>query len=462
MKTRTRRLSLVLVALATANGLAPIHRRDAIATTIGSAVTVIAPQIGQAEETTYERLKTTAETIDMSKIRAAQQSSSGGGGLASRSLLQSVIPSADPSPLLGIRGGKKGEQIVKIPRIGYSLYKTQEDLVPLSIALALKAGVTHFEVASLYGTNSKVGSALKPYLDSGLSALDVSSVKPEILEKIDSFRKAGEDHAVETGLAGLKSSLAPIPDGKLGRKGRRDRIFIHHKVSNEEQSTDATSVKRAVKRAIAELGCTYLDMVSIHSPLTDRSRRLATYKALLELRDSGFVRSVGVCNYGLGPLQEIEQADLELPAINQLELSPFNAHKDIVKFCSNRAVAVGCSSWSKLSSTPDIEKGWLDVVGKIAQDKGMTKAQVLVRWSLQHGYVCVPRSAAASKLEKIAIGENSYGGVNPTSKSFILSDEEITALDGLDVGLKTGTLGRRDGWGDNDVTGSSWDPTEYV
>ena len=51
--------------------------------------------------------------------------------------------------------------------------------------------------------------------------------------------------------------------------------------------------------AIAELGVGYLDMISIHSPLTDKERRLATYQASLELLDSGFVKSVGVCNYGI-------------------------------------------------------------------------------------------------------------------------------------------------------------------
>ena len=89
-------------------------------------------------------------------------------------------------------------------------------------------------------------------------------------------------------------------------------------------------MKRCVKGAIAELGVGYLDLVSIHSPLTDKERRLATYQALLELRDAGFVRTVGVCNYGVRPLEEISAmvggdagAD-NLPAINQLELSPFN------------------------------------------------------------------------------------------------------------------------------------------
>mmetsp|Transcript_16721 Transcript_16721/g.24401 ORF Transcript_16721/g.24401 Transcript_16721/m.24401 type:complete len:93 (+) Transcript_16721:1-279(+) len=92
----------------------------------------------------------------------------------------------------------------------------------------------------------------------------------------------------------------------------------------------------------------------------------------------------------------------------------------------------------------------------------MTKAQVLVRWSLQKGYVCVPRSGAGSKIERIAIAENAYGGVNPEGGRFILTKEEIDLLDALDIDWKAGKLGRRDGWGDDDVVGPDWDPTSFV
>ena len=100
----------------------------------------------------------------------------------------------------------------------------------------------------------------------------------------------------------------------------------------------------------------------------------------------------------------------------------------------------------------------------------MTKAQLLVRWSIQKGYVCVPRSGSGSKVERVAIAENSYGGVNPmqaegnddSPSSFVLTKDDMKILDGLDIGYKAGKLGRRDGWGDSDVTGDEWDPTDYV
>lgn len=178
------------------------------------------------------------------------------------------------------------------------------------------------------------------------------------------------------------------------------------------------------------------------------------------MRDSGFVKTVGVCNYGLAALKEIAVADLELPAVNQLELSPFNAHKEVVDWCSTYGVAVSCGAWSRLSGADGPAEGW-EVVSKIAAAKGMTKAQVMVRWSLQKGYICVPRSAAKVKVEKVAIAENSYGGVNQDA-SFVLSKEEMDTLDSLDVGYKAGKLGRIDGWDASDIQGPDWDPTELV
>ena len=72
--------------------------------------------------------------------------------------------------------------------------------------------------------------------------------------------------------------------------------------------------------------------------------------------------------------------------------------------------------------------------------------------------MCVPRSGAASKAERIAIFENSYAGC----KAFVLTQDEMTSLDLLDEGFKAGKLGRRDGWGDKDVTGDDWEPTNFV
>jgi len=148
-----------------------------------------------------------------------------------------------------------------------------------------------------------------------------------------------------------------------------------------------------------------------------------------------------------------------LPAVNQIELSPFNMHSDVVNWCDKKGVAISCAAWSKLSSADGPSDGWA-TLSDLASKKGMTKTQILARWSLQKGYICVPKSSSKETIQRLAIAQNSYGGTNQMD-SFAITDEEMKILDGLDVGYKAGKLGRRDGWSD-EVTGPDWDPTDVL
>lgn len=438
--------------------------------------------------------------IDLAAFNAARMRGGGDGTSSNASSRSSPFQSSqqqrhsilsinDPSPLLPIRGGKSSisTTTIYIPRVGYSLYKTPSEQSPRCLALALRCGVRHYDFSTQYGLDySMIGKLLQQYLNGGLVALNkdyYNNEKMELLNLLDETSMVAQRHAVQQqqqqttfGLGSIIALPTPTMDGSAGRRSRRSQLFLSHKLSNSEQSTDSITVKRHVKQTIAALGVGYLDLISIHSPLTDKARRMGTYKALLELRDAGFVRSVGVCNYGIGPLMEIQEEfvgggggggggggakdTLNLPAINQLELSPFNRHQEIVQYCDRNDIAVGCSAWSKLSGVDGPAEGWA-VLSDLAKAKGMTKAQVLVRWSLQKGYVCVPRSGSSSKVERNAIAENSYGGVN-IMEEFVLSSKEMEVLDGLDIAYKAGTLGRRDGWDDADVSGPEWDPTTVV
>jgi diketogulonate reductase-like aldo/keto reductase len=353
-------------------------------------------------------------------------------------LERTIVPMKNPPPILLQRS-------LTIPRVGYSFFKTAPEQAERCANLALLVGVTHFDMATAYNSNTMIAPALQRYFNEGRKGLEKymrNIEKPELVDMLlATNRRSGN---------------------RGGSKGRKT-LFLSHKLSNDEQSTDRVKVRQSVISAIESIGSVgYLDMVSIHSPLTDSSRRLSTYGTLLDAQREGLLRAVGVCNYGLGPLQEIADAGLPLPAVNQLELSPFNAHRNVVDWCNANGVAVSCAAWSRLSSADGPTKQW-DVLSQIAQNKGMTKAQILVRWSLQNGFLCVPRSGCGSKLERVAIAENSYGGVNSrTNELDILTMEEMKILDGLDVGYKAGRLGRNDGWKDSDVTGPNWDPIDFL
>jgi hypothetical protein len=292
----------------------PITRRDAFLLT-GTTAATLASTLGNAnaaetidmDAINAARAKTPTsigeiigidnskkEEIDMDKINAARSKSS--SPLKSS---KTIIPISDPGPLLAIRGGQRGKSLIKIPRVGYSFYKTPPDQAARATSLAIRTGIQHFDVGKLYNSNEEIAKSLKKYLDVGMKGLVMVDEKPELLELLDATRSASEKKFVSTLSSGTTLATSPAPDGSAGRGARREKLFISHKISNAEQSTDPVSVRRSAKRAIASLGCQYLDMISIHSPLTDSDRRLESYKALLNLRDSGFVKVSYIINQEL-------------------------------------------------------------------------------------------------------------------------------------------------------------------
>ena len=290
-----------------------------------------------------------------------------------------------------------------IPTVGYSFFKTP-DRTEECVNLALHAGIRHFDCATQYKNNVDVGHAL----------------------------------------------IRALP--KLGVE--RAELFLTHKLSNDEQSSNKRTVKLRVKKALKDLKTAYLDLCMLHSPLTSKERLLASYEALWELHEDGLVRSVGVCNFGIQPLQVIVDAGLASPAVIQLQLSPFNQHKDVVEWASSKGCAVSSSAWSRLSSVDGPVEGWA-VIASLAKKTSVTKAQVLVRWAIQKGYTCVPRSSANSKIERLAIAENSFKGCS----TFSLSEEQMSLIDRLDLQLPAGQLGVTDGYEAEDIISRDWDPT---
>ena len=184
-----------------------------------------------------------------------------GGAVSGAALLS---PASSSAATAAESGDCQSIGPISVPKVGYSLYKTDASQVEACIELALAAGVRHFDCASQYGTNEMVGTALAE------------------------------------------------------SRTKRTELCIAHKVSNDEQSTDKRKVKRAVQREMSRLGPDYLDIAMVHSPPTDAKRRIQTYRALLELQEKGLVKAVGVCNYGVSPLEEIVKAGLPPPSVIQL------------------------------------------------------------------------------------------------------------------------------------------------
>jgi len=448
---------------------------------------------------------------------------------------EELVPVA---PILSMVRNSQGRSMeLEIPRVGYSFYNTPIEQVGRCTDLALRSGIFYLDLATQYGSTQEIGNSIRKYLNFGRYQLGIQET-PEIQNLADkAYQYYDETKRASMPEDDGKSSSEQQPKGeKLGnpvvlrnikcRKLRRDELFLSHKLSNDEQSssTDTMGIKLAIQTVINDIfnsgsldsngnnwddknertDNNYLDLVSLHSPLTTKEKRLTTYRALVELqqetkvnsmtsnsenndKDSSTgidppecpkIRAIGVCNYGIRPLQEILEAGLPLPQINQLEISPFNQHKEVVAFCQQHQIVIGCAAWSKLSGAKGPQPQW-EILSAVATKRNISNAQLLVKWSLQSGYVCVPRSSSDTLEKSLAIIENSYGGtqliqhnedgkdtiMNENKKDvsqLLLTTEEMQILNGLDVSYKAGQLGRTDGWTDKDIVNSSWDPTEAV
>jgi diketogulonate reductase-like aldo/keto reductase len=102
---------------------------------------------------------------------------------------------------------------------------------------------------------------------------------------------------------------------------KREDVFITSKVFHNDFTYDGTIA--ALKDSIANLGYSYYDLYLTHSATGGKDARLAAYRALLDGKASGMIKSVGVSNYSAKHIEEIREAGLEMPVVNQLELHPF-------------------------------------------------------------------------------------------------------------------------------------------
>ncbi|KAL4244416.1 NADP-dependent oxidoreductase domain superfamily protein [Abortiporus biennis] len=234
----------------------------------------------------------------------------------------------------------------------------------------------------------------------------VELTKPALLEAL----KVGYIH-VDT--AHMYRNEKEVGDAVRESGIDRFKLFITSKVP--ENGDAYTSVDQSLKA----LGFDYLDLFLIHSPPRGTQARLNMWKGLIEAKAAGKVRSIGVSNYNIHHIEEIKKAGLELPSMNQLEIHPFCQQRPIVEYCKANGIV--------LEAYCPVVRGRLDhpVIIELAAKYKRDAAQILLRWSLQQGFVALVRS---SRSERIASNAALY--------DFVLEDNDVAKLTALDQGTK--------------------------
>jgi len=174
---------------------------------------------------------------------------------------------------------------------------------------------------------------------------------------------------------------------------------------------------------LKETGLDYIDLILIHAPYGGREARKGAWKALVEAHDEGKIRSLGISNYGVHHLDEMEVYIKELEAegkgkggvisVGQWEIHPWLARSDIVEWCKKRGIVV--EAYSPLVRGERLEE---KVLKPLTNKYGKTAAQVLLRWSLQKGLVPLPKSVTPTRIEE-----------NADIYDFELTPEEMKSLE---------------------------------
>lgn len=202
------------------------------------------------------------------------------------------------------------------------------------------------------------------------------------------------------------------------RSAGRDDVYLVTKVEETDDAYEAT------REDLAELGLEYADLMLIHRP-PETGAGQELWEGLIRAKRDGLTKDIGVSNYSIEQIRELAQATGEMPAVNQIEWSPFGHSKRMLDFCRENHILI--QAYSPLTRTRRLgEKALAD----IARRHGKTPAQLLIRWNLQLGTVALPKANRIEHLEE-----------NLDVFDFEISDREMTTLNGLNEHFSSlGTL----------------------
>jgi 2,5-diketo-D-gluconate reductase A len=249
-----------------------------------------------------------------------------------------------------------------IPQLGFGVFQVPPEDTARLTGQAFEAGYRHIDTAEMYGNEKGVGQAIR---DSG------------------------------------------IP---------RDDLFITSKLNNGFHEPD--TARKAFDQTLADLGLDQVDLFLIHWPLPTKydGDFVSTWKTLVEFKEQGRARSIGVSNFQPAHLARLAEETDVVPAVNQIEVHPYFTNE--AARSAGHDAGILTEAWS-----PIAQGGVLDdeVITKIAAEVGRTPAQVTLRWHVQRGDIIFPKSSSPERMaENFALFD------------FELDDaamQQITALD---------------------------------
>ena len=256
-----------------------------------------------------------------------------------------------------------------VPSVGLGTYNMTSEEAELLTYESLKHGYRHIDTAAVYKNENGVAKGLEKFLD--------------------------------------KSDL------------KRENIFITTKLwpgglVKVDRIKDYTGTVKSFEKSLMRLNLDYIDLYLIHSP-HGKNKRLDQWRALVDLKDSGKIKYIGVSNWGVNHLSELKDNNLPMPDANQIELHPWSQKHELVKFLRNENIdiiayssLVPLSTWRHKDGENSKKTDEMYEIGlsenspfKILANKyNVTEAQFLLKWAVQQNFAILPKSIDLNRMKE--------------------------------------------------------------
>ena len=278
-----------------------------------------------------------------------------------------------------------------VPRIGLGTYNMSSlEAEEMSYA-AIDYGYRHIDTAAVYRNEDGVGKALKRiFVDTNIKRSDIT----------------------------ITTKLWP---GGLVKVDR---------VKNNEGTI------KSLDKSIRNLDLDYVDLYLIHSPHA-KTKRLIQWESLLTQKEKGKVKNIGVSNWGINHIEELNDKGYPLPSANQIELHPWSQKPELVSYLKDKGIdiiayssLVPLSTWRHKDGENSLKTKEMYKDGdnsqspfkKLGAKYEVTEAQVLLKWALQLGYAILPKSIQIDRMK------------NNFDLDFTISEDDMKLIEELDRG----------------------------
>jgi 2,5-diketo-D-gluconate reductase A len=253
---------------------------------------------------------------------------------------------------------------VRIPQLGFGVFQIDPDETAAAVRAALDIGYRHIDTAEMYGNERGVAQGIR---DVGLD---------------------------------------------------RAEVFITSKLHNGSHKPD--DARRAFSKTLEALNSDYVDLFLIHWPLPTLygGDFVSTWKVLEEFARDGRARSIGVSNFQPAHLDRLADETGTIPAVNQVEVHPYFTNEEVR--ASSRDHGIAIEAWSPIAQGKVLNDL---VINRIADARGKSPAQVVLRWHIQRGDIVFPKSVSPDRMKS-----------NFELFDFDLDSSDIDAISALDQG----------------------------